>query len=600
MKTTKYIWMALILFAGMTFMAGCETNIEPEKQEKVEGPVLLMAEGFNSSTSTKTSVSGNTVQWVNEDVVILNGDSYEVSVSGNTASVDADLLIGQPVYGSYACVFSSQSTTPTVDIPARYDWKSGDGGRQIIELPMAAYSATAGNTVTFKHLTAAVEITIWNATSSKLFVDEVTLTSDSYRLNGSCQLDLTAANFGITTDNDNVPEANRTVSIVISPTKPLTIEAGETHAIQVPILPIGDDDLTIHIGSHNKDINGVPVSGLTHTFNYKASSTALGRNQMLSAKVKISPQSANVFSKGTFSISDTEAIYFSKGNLQATTTDGGTNWSWGFAPTQLSYIGAVDANNNLTANNFVTTTDPWFDATKNGTVDLFGWVQGRSNLADSTASGAPYGIAGAAQSYFEGYYSDGLAHDWGETIGSGWFTLSKDQWRYLLYYRGNEGKAPTTHYDVESSGNIAARWFKAKVADVDGLVLIPDDFIWPATVTMKAGLITKDGDAFPVMNNQNSSYRYIIDATEWTALEGAGCVFLPAAGWREGSEVKHVPGANTQNYNSPWGYYWSSTYDYNGRMVYALDFMTNGLSFGTTAWSYPDRGLSVRLAYPAN
>ena len=118
---------------------------------------------------------------------------------------------------------------------------------------------------------------------------------------------------------------------------------------------------------------------------------------------------------------------------------------------------------------------------------------------------------------------------------------------------------------------------------------------------MRDGFITKNGYAFPVVNNQNSGYTtYPLSATEWTALEEAGCVFLPAAGWREGSEVKHVPGAENQNYNSPWGYYWSATFDWNSRMVYALDFVTNGLSFGTTAWSYPNRGCSVRLAYPAN
>ena len=602
MKTKRFFLMAATFVAGMAAMISCENNIEPEKQEVVEGPVLLTAEGFTSSTATKTSVQGSTVQWENGDVVNLNGTDYSITVKGDQASVFAPLIAGEPVYGYYGCTATNgQTTTPTVTIPASYAFSLNYDGDQVISLPMAAYSASASSTIVFKHLSAAVNITIWNATGSTLYIDAVTVTADEYRLNGDCTLNLTAANFGVTPDNASVPEANRSVTITFA--TPLEIAKGQENAksIQVPIMPIGADNLTIHVDSHNADIAGVPVNGLTHVFNHTAASAALGRNVMVSAKVKISPISATVTSKGTFSISDTEAIYFSKGNLQATTADYGDTWSWSFAPTQLSYIGAVDAANNLTANNFVTDTDPWFDATKNGTVDLFGWVQGRSPLASSTASGAPYGIAAADQSSFEGYYSDGLAHDWGETIGNGWFTLSKDQWNYLLYYRGNEGKAPTTHYDVESSGNIAARWFKTTVADVAGLVLIPDDFIWPATVTMRVGFITKNGSAFPVVNNQNSGYTtYPLSATEWTALEEAGCVFLPAAGWREGSEVKHVPGAATQNYNSPWGYYWSATFDWNSRMVYALDFMTNGLTFGTTSWSYPHRGCSVRLAYPAN
>ena len=601
--------MKKTILAAILFASCIALSTSCQKENIIEQPATLQtltltAEGF--TTDTKTSVNGNDVSWVNGDEVKLNGTAYAITLSEGHATVEADLSGATAIYGYYPAdiVSADEGTTaPTVNLPNCYSSSFDGSGNQIIALPMAAYRNKGGNYVNFKHLTAAVSVTIKNETGSTLFVDAVTVSAATYRLNGSITLDLTAADYGIApvaaTD-----AADRAVKVTFG-SAPLQIAVGETASVQVPIRPIDDDDLTIDVDSHNADITGVPVSNLTHKFNYTAASAALGRNVMLSAKVRISPQSANVVSKGTFSISDTEAIYFSKGNLQATTADGGMTWSWALAPTQLSYVGAVDdptsATPNLTANNFVTDTDPWFDATKNGTVDLFGWVQGRSPLASSTASGAPYGIAAAAQSSFEGYYSDGLAHDWGETIGNGWFTLSKDQWNYLLYYRGNEGKAPTTHYDVESSGNIAARWFKTTVADVAGLVLIPDDFIWPATVTMRIGFITKNGSAFPVVNNQNSGYTtYPLSATEWTALEEAGCVFLPAAGWREGSEVKHVPGAATQNYNSPWGYYWSATFDWNSRMVYALDFMTNGLSFGTTAWSYPHRGLSVRLAYPAN
>lgn len=601
--------MKKTILAAILFASCIALSTSCQKENIIEQPATLQtltltAEGF--TTDTKTSVNGNDVSWVNGDEVKLNGTAYAITLSEGHATVEADLSGATAIYGYYPAdiVSADEGTTaPTVNLPNCYSSSFDESGKQIIALPMAAYRNKGGNYVNFKHLTAAVSVTIKNETGSTLFVDAVTVSAATYRLNGSITLDLTAADYGIApvaaTD-----AADRAVKVTFA--TPLQIAVGDTKSIQVPIRPIDADDLTINVDSHNDDIPGVPVTDLTHKFNHTATSAALGRNYMLSAKVRISPQSANVFSKGTFSISDTEAIYFAKGNLQATTTDGGTSWTWALAPTQLSYVGAVDdptsATPNLTANNFVTATEPWFDATKNGTVDLFGWVQDNSTIANSTVSGAHYGIAGADRGSFAQSSFKGIAHDWGETIGSGWFTLSREQWRYLLYYRGNEGKAPTTHYDEESSGDTPARWFKTTVADVAGLVLIPDDFIWPATVTMKAGFITKNGDNFPVLNNQNSGYTtYTINATEWTALEEAGCVFLPAAGWRdEDRMVKHVPGAETQNYNSPWGNYWSSTWDGSGSMAYAFDFTANGASLGSTAWSYPNRGLSVRLAYPAN
>ena len=570
-------------------MISCENNIEPEKQEVVEGPVLLTAEGFTSSTATKTSVQGSTVQWENGDVVNLNGTDYSITVKGDDqASVSAPLIAGEPVYGYYGCTATNgQTTTPTVTIPASYAFSLNYDGDQVISLPMAAYSASASSTIVFKHLSAAVNITIWNATGSTLYIDAVTVTADEYRLNGDCTLNLTAANFGVTPDNASVPEANRSVTITFA--TPLEIAKGQENAksIQVPIMPIGADNLTIHVDSHNADIAGVPVNGLTHVFNHTAASAALGRNVMVSAKVKISPISATVTSKGTFSISDTEAIYFSKGNLQATTTNGGTSWSWAFATPQYNYIGAAAANT------YVTTSSPWFDNTKNGTVDLFGWVSSGSILGNS-GTGAEYGIAGVTSEYEYFPSQNGLKHDWGETIGDGWFTLSKAQWTYLMDRNSNGANISSITYGGKT---IKACFFKATVDGVAGLVFFPDDFSWPSAIeSLQDGLV---GTNWPRLNHGGKDFDYYLDATQWGYLEAAGCVFLPAAGRREGNSVQYVPGA-TDN-TTPNGDYWSSTNTEiriaalrfsggNGGLVNVID------TYGTNAYY----GMSVRLAYPAN
>lgn len=613
MKRNQFIVLVLFLAAGLFAPMGCETNIEPEKQQKLEGPVMLTMEGF--TPQTKTSVSGASVVWENGDVVNLNGKDYTVQVNGDQAYVNAtDITVGNPIYGYYGCTFTSgQSTTPTVTIPASYTC-SFSGGRQIIPLPMAAYSASAGNTVTFKHLTAAVEVTVWNATASTLYVESVSVTAKASRLNGDLTLDFTAADFGIAGDNVSVPEANR--SVTVSFPTPLEIAPGAENAtsIQIPIIPMADDNLTINVASHNADIAGVPVTGLTHVFNHQAPAAALGRNVMLSAKVKMSPQSTNVKSKGTFSVSDTKAVYFSKGNLQATATNVDvTNktatWTWGFADHQYSFVGGshsdpLGTDFTPTGNNYVTNQEPWI--TQNGTVDLFGWVGTR--FRDNRIQGwAEYGICSGFSSSTWSNFGEGesFMHEWGSLIGENWFTLSSDEWNYLLYNRGKEGYAPCS---TLTEGGDPARWFKAVVADICGIVIFPDDFTWPSNLEMKQGLVDNLGYALPKLNNENASYssenKYIITADEWLLLEDAGCVFLPAAGYRESftSLVKDFSGVSDPSAYGPLGKYWSSNGpNDNSYCAYAL-YISNSSArpLSTPAYGRNDQGKSVRLAYPAN
>ena len=77
-------------------------------------------------------------------------------------------------------------------------------------------------------------------------------------------------------------------------------------------------------------------------------------------------------------------VYFSQGNLQATTTDLGVNWTWAFATNQWDYIGYATANNSINGDGTVST---------NGTVDLFGWV-GASSIWTGAAQ---YGISNSLE-----------------------------------------------------------------------------------------------------------------------------------------------------------------------------------------------------------
>ena len=59
---------------------------------------------------------------------------------------------------------------------------------------------------------------------------------------------------------------------------------------------------------------------------------------------------------GAFTInSDGDQVYFSQGNLQATTSNYGVSWTWSFAENQWDYVGNATANTAIDGNGSVST-----------------------------------------------------------------------------------------------------------------------------------------------------------------------------------------------------------------------------------------------------
>ena len=242
---------------------------------------------------------------------------------------------------------------------------------------------------------------------------------------------------------------------------------------------------------------------------------------------------------GKFSVSSTDKVYFSKGNLQATYD--GSNWTWAFAANQWDYIG------NAAGNTMVTATSPFIS--ENATVDLFGWVG-----ASSTWTGVnKYGItSSSATNNTNGYgnvASESLKSDWGALIGLGWRTLSMDEWTYLLSTRTvNGGKGADKSYTINQSVN-----------GKKGMVIYPDNYTGA-----------------------------VYSGDNWASFEAAGCVFLPAAGWRNGTTIN--------NSINDRGYYWSTTPS-NATAAKRM-FFAGGLELdGDNSRAF---GFSVRLVYNAN
>lgn len=250
---------------------------------------------------------------------------------------------------------------------------------------------------------------------------------------------------------------------------------------------------------------------------------------------------------GKFSVSATQQVYFSQGNLQYQASTG----IWQFATNQYDYIG--DANSNISSS-------------YSGWIDLFGWGTSGWNCGntyyrpwDSNNSCAEcYGPID--QNLIGGYVNS----DWGyyNTISNGgntmhqWRTLSQSEWHYMFHARST------------TSG---IRYAKAQVNDVNGIIMLPDN--WSSSnYTLYS---TNSGEA-----NFSSN---VISSDIWTnSLEPLGVVFLPASGFR-GTTVNSV---------GMGGCYWSASYS-NSTDAYFINFRDGRLD--TNYPGYRCLGRSVRL-----
>ena len=209
---------------------------------------------------------------------------------------------------------------------------------------------------------------------------------------------------------------------------------------------------------------------------------------------------------GNFSISDTQKVSFSKGNLQyndATRT-------WRFAENQTDYIG--DRNS------------------KYGWMDLFGWGTGNNPINTSKDNGD-------YQTFV----------DWGTNIGTDspnvWRTLTADEWYYIFYTRTNAKKL----------------FGLGSVDGVNGLIILPDNWAIPDGVTFtpstEKGLADRGG-YYDATSSSSFWSHNTYTLSDWQKLEDAGAVFLPAAGSRDELFLTY--------YVQSSGCYWSSTTDDSG------------------------------------
>ena len=248
---------------------------------------------------------------------------------------------------------------------------------------------------------------------------------------------------------------------------------------------------------------------------------------------------------GTFSVSATKQVTFSPGNLQYTqSTD-----TWSFAENQYDYIGTDNViGGTVSSSSF---GDSILGTALADKVDLFGLSTSTTNFGVS--------ISIDSENDYSGSFIDWGTNKIGNDTPNTWRTLTYEEWNYLCWVRPNYSELCGV----------------AQVNGVNGLIILPDNWVCPSGVTFKSGFHSNRGVDY------YAAYQSFT-AEQWAELESAGAVFLPAVGLRSGTRLKYVQ-CN--------GDYWSATED-DSSSAYYLYFYSDGAHKGDSARS---SGRSVRL-----
>ena len=280
----------------------------------------------------------------------------------------------------------------------------------------------------------------------------------------------------------------------------------------------------------------------------------------------------NTMKDKTFAVSETKNVYFTPGNLQYIASKEGKE-HWQLAPTQYSYLGSSNAK--------PATADAGTKIPR-GDYDLFGWGEvtypffGSNQNSDyqSSITDADVNLSTDWATKFNS--SEKLYQDYNQAEpkeyskqGGVYCVLTKDEWTYLF----------TNQY-----------WGYATVtlpndSKVYGLVVLPSSINDDAAATAIIPLWRKG--VTNAKHNNGTDARFDDNKIASSAIDAAGALFLPAAGYRGGTSVGRMSASDAG------GYYWSTTSSSATNAYYVL---FNG-SYFYSAYSY-DRffGRSVRLA----
>ena len=580
------------LVAHFTELQGDEYNVNVSANPS-EGGTVTGGGVFQSGASCTVTATANTgftfANWTENGNVVSSDASYTFTVNANrtlvanftaqsyTVSVSANPSAGGSVTGGGTYHYGDDCTV-VATANSGYTFTSWKENGSVVSSE-ASYSFTVtGNRTLEAVFTAQAPNEYTISVSANPSNGGTVSGGGTYQQGQSCTVTATA-NSGYTftnwTENGSVVSTNASYTFTVNANRTLVANfTAQSYTISVSASPTNGGTVsgggsynhgqfcTVHASANNGYVfsnwteNGTQVStNANYTF------TVIGDRNLV-AHFTYTPQAPTGAVNGLYSVSETQQVWFSQGNLQYNAAQGshqcadGTTQqgTWRFATNQYDYVGQGNSN---------------ISQTYNGWIDLFGWATSGWNCGSTFYHPWDSGDAGSYGPWdnLTGSYA---YCDWGQynQISNGgnayglWRTLTREEWVYVLNTRST------------SSG---IRYAKAKVNDVNGVILLPDHW----------------NSSYYTLNNTNqngANYNSnVINSSDWTnSLQSHGAVFLPAAGLRN---------ITTLNTVGTFGYYWTASHP-SGNSPNDLHFYSNGLVVSATF--YPSYGMSVRLVCDAN
>ena len=477
----KYCFFIAVAASGIS--VACNKGIE---QSETQEPEVLKVTYINAKggENSKASIDGTTAAftWNTGDQIAVYADGYKISdemsstydgtnaatfsFSGGEAVDEGDranfaIFPAALVYDALNNRYTSDVTSLSlkINLPASYTLSEVQDDKA--PTPMIAENVSDGD-LAFKSICALLRVTIDNVPKQ---TRAITFDFNGKKVQG--EFTLTSVAPGTTGVETSATDGTDDIITVFTPDIS-SFTSGLVINLPLPAGVASTGEYTdVTITTWDAASSGHKINAIT-TAVKSGANWVPGRksSRKLAATLPV------------FSVSKTgKKAVFAPGNLQAvigTAPDGNgvaIASSWGFATSQYSFVGNVTGNKTLTAGS---------------TVDLFCWV-GASATYDS------YGLMlqKSNSDSAHGNAAESLKTDWGAlaigTYSAGyWRTPANSDWRWLLgdqtdYAPGTSefdsavkvGTNCRTSSTVNSVTN--ARFAKAKVADVWGLIIFPDN-----------------------------------------------------------------------------------------------------------------------------
>jgi len=573
-------FLAIGLLA-LSLLASCKKENGSENNAPKDGFVALMEQTDKAGNNNRTHINPSewnsgeqpNVLWTADDLIRVQnakGTTLPYQLTEGETKTHGIFYTGEPHDGflessPFNAIYPASNVagvantisgnTATFNLPATQTYKANSFAEGSI--PMVAHSTT--QTLSFKNVLGCICFPLAGANRT---VTKIVLTSKtgSEKLWGVFTADCTS--------NDPIPSyksdggGGNSITLDCSANGGVTLSSTPTYfCISVP-------PGTMQSGFTVKIYNGESIIYQQRTI------SAMPENLIQRSRIRLI-KSMDI-SMG-FSVEEGRHVLFAPGNLQWSAKNGGTTptthavadggtaaGTWRFAENQWDIIGSDNAN---------------ISQTYEGWIDIFGWATSGYNEKN------PYMTSKHNSDYGDGSNDiAGTYYDWGvyndiynpstestDPYGT-WRLLTADEWKYVIEQRSTK------------SGK---RFAKANVHGINGLLLVPDNWN-TATYTLN------NYDVHTAAFNSN----VISDTDVWETLENAGCVFLPAAGYREEKNTDYSIYPMQVN---EYGYYWSSTpayvYDQGSTHSIRYHFFNEGTSNSqSNYYGNRYRGESVRLA----